>query len=92
VVVMVLGSEEAKRRCRTAARDGGCSVVAALLLLPEVGDDHSWVEQASGLPAWAGRRPRPGAGGGGEGRLLWAERRWQIFCGVRIREGKAVFS
>jgi hypothetical protein len=39
-------------------------VVAALLLLPEVGDDHSWVEQAGGLAAWAGRRPRPCGGRG----------------------------
>jgi hypothetical protein len=31
--------------------------------------------------------------GGGlrPGRLIWAERRWQIFCGVRIHEGEAVF-
>jgi hypothetical protein len=36
--------------------------VVALLLLPEVGDDHSWVEQAGGLTTWAGRRPRPGGG------------------------------
>jgi hypothetical protein len=34
-------------------------------LLPEVGGDHSWVEQAGGLAAWAGHRPRPGGGGGG---------------------------
>jgi hypothetical protein len=62
-------------------------------LLPEVGDDHSWVEQAGGLAAWAGRRPRPGGGGVlWPGRLIWVERKWQIFCGVRIREGKAVFS
>jgi hypothetical protein len=30
-------------------------------------------------------------GGLGPGRLIWAERRWQIFYGVRIHEGKAVF-
>ncbi len=66
-------------------------MVATLLLLLEVGDDHSWVEQAGGLAAWAGRRPRPG-GGLWPGQLIWAERRWQIFYGVRIREGKAVFS
>jgi hypothetical protein len=46
-------------------------------LLPEVGDDHSWVEQAGGLATWVGRRPRPGGGGGlWPGRLIWAERRW----------------
>jgi hypothetical protein len=39
-----------------------------------------------GLVAGQGR-----VGGLWPGRLIWIERRWQIFCRVRIREGKAVF-
>jgi hypothetical protein len=67
--------------------------VAASLLSSEVGRRLGWpggllglVGLQLGLVAGQGR-----VGGLWPGRLIWAERRWQIFCGVRIREGKAVF-
>jgi hypothetical protein len=45
-----------------------------------------WWARRLGLVAGQGRM-----GGLWPGRLIWAERRWHIFCGVRILEGKAVF-
>jgi hypothetical protein len=55
-------------------------------LRSQVGRGGGMVGLQLGLVAGQGR-----VGGLWPGRLIWAERRWQIFCGERIREGKAVF-